>query len=869
MSSSRPYAHPNEALPDFLRFASHARMQLEANPAWQGWLLSQDIIDPQIQRGAGKWELDWLELLGNAAQEFEPGVEALRAVKQRECVRLGLLDFGRFLPLQAVMQQLSMLGDFCLKKTLELARAPLEKRFGTPATPFTVIGLGKLGGQELNYSSDIDVMFVYGEEGELAGHISHHEFFTRLGQLLIGAFSGSGRYGGLFRIDLRLRPEGETGTLVRSLESCENYYAGFGETWERMALLKARTSAGDAGLGYEFLKMRDAFSYPAHLSREILQEIAALKKRIEQEIVGEDALDLHVKLGTGGIREIEFIVQALQLLHGARSSYLQRPGTLDALDALRTLDLLPANKITSLKAAYVFWRDVEHRLQMVADLQTHLLPRDPAGRAQIAESLGLSPENFEQRIHIHREAVRTIFSEIFEAEKPAEVPGYSVDFFSDPARARKDLDALLPEQSPILAGPRTRQTFGRLWPALSQVLRRAVDPNQTLARFVQFVEVYGSRGLLYESLATNPKALELLLTIFDQSAFFSEILRAHPELFEEQARSGLLNVEKSAAIYLEEMRALPGDKIQVVRRYFRGELLRLFLRDSLALAPLRLVQEELSALADACLQLACGEAGAAASLAVIGLGRLGGRELSYGSDLDCLLIGEDVAAAQRVIRFMTERLPGGLLFPMDFRLRPNGEGPVCLPLETYEDYYEARAQFWELQALNRARFVAGNPKYGESFIALADSTWKRAGDDPQALKKIDAMRKRIEKERGNRHFPLGEFKTGRGGLIDIEFGLHRFLLRRGRREPNLYRALDELAQTHREEAEAWRHGLDFLRRIESILRRDGNSSVSHLPPTEAEQGQLALKLGFSSREDFFRAHIEETERIRAVYDKLA
>ncbi|HUB68455.1 MAG TPA: glutamine-synthetase adenylyltransferase, partial [Candidatus Methylacidiphilales bacterium] len=816
------YSDPATALPDFLAFAGHARMQLEAHPGWRDWLLQDTVTGSAARRGAGKWEFDWREMAGNKI-DFSAGLEALRAVKQREIIRLGLLDFSGFLRLEGVMEQLSDLADFCLEKTLELARASLEKRFGAPPTPFAVISLGKLGGRELNYSSDIDVIFVYGEEGDLAGHITHYEFFTRLGQQLIGAFSGTNPHGGLFRIDLRLRPEGVGGPLTRSLESYENYYAGFGEIWERMALLKARSSAGDEALGYDFLKMRDRFSYPAHLSREILREIASLKGRIEREVVGDGELDLHVKLGTGGIREIEFIVQALQLLHGSRQSYLQRSGTLDALDALRTLDLLPADQVLALKTAYVFWRNIEHRLQMVADLQTHTLPRETAARARIARSLGLAPDDFEREIIRHRTSVREIFSGIFASETPVTPIPPDTGFFSDPAQARQDIEALLPEH--LAAGPRTRQTFARFWPLLEAALRHAVDPNRTLTRLVQFVEVYGSRGLLYESLATNPKALELLVTIFDRSAFFSEILRACPELFEEEARGGLLDTEKTGAGYLAEMKHLPEPRSGTVRLHFRGELLRLFVRDSLELAPLAVVQREMSALATACLQLACDEARSVSPLAVIGLGRLGGSELSYGSDLDCLLIGEDVAAAQRIIQFMTERLPGGFLFPMDFRLRPNAEGPVCLPLAAYDDYYRNHAQFWEWQALNRARFIAGDAATGARFLALADEMWRRAAADPQAGTKIDAMRARIEKERGDPHFPQGDFKTGRGGLMDIEFGLQRFMLRRGRREPNLHHALDELSNAHGAEAETWRKGLDFLRRIESVLRCDANSAV--------------------------------------------
>lgn len=871
MIYAKPYSAPADACADFLAYASQARTKIEAHPEWKEWLLSPEIIDPQNRRGLGKWRQDWLGLAGPGGElGFETALAALRKLKQREYLRLGLLDFSGFHSVEETMRQVSDLADFCLQMVLEVSQRYLTERFGAPPTPFCILGMGKLGGQELNYSSDIDVIFVYGEDGEVSPTMTCHEYYTRLAQRIISAFSTQTGEGNLFRIDLRLRPEGDSGALASSMAVCENYYAAYGETWERMAMLKARPSAGDRALGYEFDQMRAAFCYPRSLSLDVIEEIAALKERIEREVVKVENLDLHVKLGTGGIREIEFIVQALQVLNGARLPYFQHRSTLPALKAAATLDILPASKVEALTEAYLWWRTVEHRLQMAADLQTHSLPRDSARRAEVAATLGLELPEFERLITYHRHAVREVFDEIFSEHKTVVVETIiTTEMFAEPEHAIKDLEALEPSgKSERHVSPRTHRSYQRFCHALNDRLQTSVDPDACLTRLVRFVEAYGARSLLYESLANNPKAFDLLLKIFDRSRFYADLLVSRPELFEESARCGTLDFRKTSEDYVREIHAITGDPALESRRYRRAELLRIFLRDILELAPLPEIQREYSALARACLEYAIKQANPKSPLTVIAMGKFGGAELSYGSDLDCLMIGEDANAGRAVSKFMADIMPTGILFPVDFRLRPNGEGPICVPLEAYVDYYRDKAQLWEIQALTRFRVVAGDVDLGAAFTKEIEPIWLERARLPDAIEQVAKMRYRIETERVDPAHRDLEFKTGVGGLIDVEFGLQMHLMSRGIREPGTWKGLDLLAEQRPDVEGLWRGNYLFLRRVESILRCNENDSVSKLPKVEAELNKLARRLGFPGGSEFKVFYDRVRAEIRAGYEKL-
>src|SRR5216110_1587514 len=360
------------ALLHLLAVSSICAARLTQNPELLLWLCQPEVCLASRRYAEMFSELRALAGDSIAQQDFA----ALRFWKGREMTRVALRELANVAPLEETTGELSQIAEICIRRVFEHWDSELRKRQGSPMAEFAILGLGKLGGSELNHSSDVDLLFLYSEEGQLTPHISYHEFFNRLGKRILETFSTPHPAGSLFRIDLRLRPEGSAGPLARSLESMENYYAGFGETWERIALIKARGIAGSRELAYEFLRQHQPFIYPESATPDLLEEIANIKRRIERDVVGPDKLHRDVKLGIGGIREIEFIVQALQLINGARHPFLQEPSMLKALRALRELDLLPPEEVLAIDGAYRFLRRVEHRLQIEAEQQTHTVPEE-------------------------------------------------------------------------------------------------------------------------------------------------------------------------------------------------------------------------------------------------------------------------------------------------------------------------------------------------------------------------------------------------------------------------------------------------------------------------------------------------------------
>ncbi|HMG05098.1 MAG TPA: hypothetical protein VK581_06520, partial [Chthoniobacterales bacterium] len=426
---------------------------------------------------------------------------ALRFWKGREMLRIALREVAEAAPLEETTLDLSLLAEICLREVYRHWNEDLRGRRGGPETDFAILGLGKLGGRELNHSSDIDVVFLYGEEGQVSANLSYHEWFNQLGAKIIETFASSDPAGALFRIDLRLRPEGKAGPLVRSLDSMENYYAGFGETWERLALIKARGVCGSRELAYEFLRQHQPFIYPKSPTLDVLEEIAGIKRRIERDIVGEENIARDVKLGAGGIREIEFVVQALQLLHGARHAFLQETSTLKALPVLSDLELIPREEAWDLERAYRFLRRVEHRLQIEAEQQTHTIPENGPSLQRLALSLGFSSkEAFTAALQEQMNKVRAVFFRVISAPAEAgpDAAGERLSIFQDQKAAAKSLADLAKGTGGFHVAPRTRQVLRNLRPLLFNRLARTVDPDVALNQFIRFVEAYGLRSMLFE-----------------------------------------------------------------------------------------------------------------------------------------------------------------------------------------------------------------------------------------------------------------------------------------------------------------------------------------------------------------------------------
>ncbi|HEX5399645.1 MAG TPA: bifunctional [glutamate--ammonia ligase]-adenylyl-L-tyrosine phosphorylase/[glutamate--ammonia-ligase] adenylyltransferase, partial [Verrucomicrobiae bacterium] len=776
---------------------------LVAHPDWLPVIEFNQLQHPRRRQGFQR-EVDALIAPRMASGDHAVALAELRRFKEREQLRIAARDLARCGDVVEITQELSEMADVCLNAVLRMCSRQFVEKYGTPfhqdadghwqPTSFCVLGLGKLGGQELNYSSDVDLLFVYGEEGEVFKELpmqnhspravmSNHQYFCKLAELFIAEVSRATADGFLFRVDLRLRPEGDTGPICRSLESYESYYAEWGQTWERMMLIKARHSAGDGALANEFLETIQSFRFPPFIGENILREVTGVKSRIEKEVVGADELERNVKLGRGGIREIEFLVQSLQILHAGKQPFLQVGQTLPCLAKLAQYHLLPNDDAQQLDAAYRFLRNVEHRLQMEENRQTHTIPADRAARLWLARLMNFHRlGEFESVLRTHTGNVRRIYEKWLKDESPQTGNGLPPTFDGFEARWEKLLSgcafrdpmaafhlfkefaegpgyvhvstrttelargliprflALCPKQRSEARGQRSevrsQQRDARtadLRPLNSD--RCLSDPDRVLTRLDSFISAYGTRSALLEIWNGNPAAFEMLLLLFDRSEFLAELALRSPDLIDEFMSGHRLRQRKNTADVLKDLRHGLNDADQHfwLRRYHEAELMRLGLRDILGLADFEQNLVELSALADACLQYALEAVMQKHHLktppfVIIGLGKLGGCEIDYGSDLDVLFItGAKESALPRLQRHAAEvkdllsaRTEQGIVFHTDARLRPDGEkGLLVNTFDAYENYYRGRAQLWEIQALTRTRPIAGDMALGEKFQKLS------------------------------------------------------------------------------------------------------------------------------------------------------
>jgi glutamate-ammonia-ligase adenylyltransferase len=838
--------------------------------------------------------------------------------KQREMIRIAARDLAGLSDLPQITEEISAVADVSLGAVFNLCRQELESKYGKPhhldadenwqRTECAVLGMGKLGGKELNYSSDVDLLFVYSDEGgvfkEPPGKdarpqlLKNHQFFKRLAETFITEVTRLS----LYRIDMRLRPEGDSGPLARSLGSYETYYVQWGQAWERMMLIKARTVAGNPALGAEFLEMVQPFRYPRSIDEGFLREIAVMKDRIEQEVVKAGEIHRNVKLGRGGIREIEFVAQSLQVIHAGRMPFLQTSQTLTALQKLVQYHLLKAQEAKGLEEAYCFLRNLEHRLQMENYLQTHTIPTSPKAQERIAALMGFrNRKTFEVSLANHTVHVRAAYEQLFKDQERPKTPPLEPaseewkailkeHSFRDPDKCLRLLIEFANGPGYVHVSPRTVELAMQLIPKLLALCPRRSDkelkpnslsdPDRVLTRIDTFITAYGSRAMLFDAWAGNPAYFELMLLLFDRSEFLAELAIRTPDLVDGLVMSGYLRRRKTGEEILEELRHGHADEDQLLwlRRYHQTELMRIGLRDILGLADFEQNLTELSGLADACLDYAT-EAVLRkhkikkAPFVIIGLGKLGGQEINYGSDLDLMFVAEDRTRnlpklqriATEILDMLSRQTELGIAFVTDTRLRPDGEkGLLVNTLRAYENYYRRRAQLWELQALSRRRVVAGDRALGEKFEAMAAQLTDFSGGGPPNWKaEIDRMRQRIEKERtpaGQQHLAI---KTGAGGLMDAEFMAQAACLEHGWNEPNTLRAL-ERAQQNPKSIDSYRQ----LRRVEGILRRWSFAGETVLPDHEAPLYRVAVRCGFPTSAEFMKAIQEYRRVIRKSYDDV-
>ncbi len=916
------------------------------------------------------------ELLAHLREEVGASFEdstvlrAFRHFRKRQILRIGSNDIIRDRPLEEITRDISRVADTALEVALEVAYQNVAKRFGEPFSVegnpcrCVILAFGKHGGQELNYSSDIDLMFLYDEEGQTVGpkhnSILNNEFFSRVTKEVVRLLSSHTDNGQAYRIDLRLRPEGQRGPLARSLKSTLSYYDNLGRTWERQALIKLRPVAGDIRLGEDFIKAIEPFVYRKYLNFAEINEIKALKRRIEHKTHQVGATETNVKTGHGGIRDVEFTIQFLQLLNGGDSPEVRQRNTLKALQALESAGCLTDQEYQILDSTYRFLRKTEHRLQIMLDLQTHKLPEKEEDLHLFAISLGYSDEEKEDRTvssatdaflteyrektGLNRKILDHLLHETFkhpegQAEPETDLilePEPSPETirevlgkypFRDIQGAYHNLSQLAQESVPFLSTRRCRHFLASIASPLLRAISETPDPDLTLVNLEMVSRSLGGKAVLWELFSFSPAALNLYVDLCAWSQFLSEILIKNPGMIDELLDSLILNQPRTEEELRQELRELcfrASDPDLILHSFRDKELLRIGVRDILEKDTLQETTAALSDLAEAILSQITDlslpplvrrygipyleegpRQGQPARFAILGLGKLGGREMSYHSDLDLILVYEGDGhtgpppGASRFDKFeTTEHLhyftevaraiikgagfmgPRGRLYQVDFRLRPTGKsGSLVTPLKEFHRYYHGGGggQLWERQALTRTRVVYGDPEFGEEVLsALMDAAYSLPWR-PEMADEIYHMRERVQASGSQR-----DLKRGYGGLVDIEFLVQLFRLKYGQERQsiqttNTWEALKALRAENllnQEEFQTLWDSHEYLRLVESRLRLVHNRSLDELPESPSELDKLSKGLGFeideeNSASNKFLAKLDEyLTRTRELFVRL-
>lgn len=737
-------------------------------------------------------------ILINPTYSSRRKIDALRGWKRQCHLRVGIRDLILDETLDAVVTELSDVADAVVEGMMHLYATDAQRR------AMTVIALGKWGGRELNYSSDIDLMFVYAEEGVDEEGLSNHEAFNRIAENLMRSLNEVTREGRLYRADARLRPDGDSGPLARSLVSCLRYYESRGKLWERQMLIKARPCAGQKTLGEQLLLQLRAFVYPTTFFRSPLEEIARMKWKIEEEKLSDE---LNIKIAPGGIRDIEFICQALQLINGGRTQEIRTPTTLTAIDRLEQHDLLSPEEAALLRRAYRLFRRIEHCLQIERDMQTHSVDQDEREQSRLAYVLGFpSRGELMSCIQTERDSVRRHFDSMF-AAKSVSPHGQSliqehwdVEVRSLLHQARvapsthvqQVLRQLAFGRFPKLYDNATRRLFESLLPKLLTTVGYTACPEEALSRFESIVYAYGSTDSLYRALTGSDWLLESLAHLCACGPHMTARLVDSPD-FTERLITGL-------PAWLEKPADPPAMSFDSLYDLKTMEWLRLTILLLLSRIDIGTLLDQLSRIADHCVRTLWGEAlGNSDGLLMAALGKWGGREISFRSDLDVVFICSEDADLEALRPQVEEWLsavqtftPLGRLYAVDVRLRPEGENSPLLVRESrYVEYLDTRAALWEKQALLRWRPVAGDFTIADRLRPTIDGHRYRpvtAFD----LRAVRAMRERQlrEKIRTVSDARL-DYKFAAGGLLELEYAVQVLQMHVGR--PSTMSTLEAIA----------------------------------------------------------------------------
>ncbi|MBI3723816.1 hypothetical protein HY251_07685, partial [bacterium] len=870
-----------------------------------------------------------LALDESAGLSVDERLRSLRDARRRHTLAVAGAELSGRLSTSEAARALSDAADLLLDAALRAARETARARAGDLALtlPFAVLALGKLGGRELNYSSDVDLVFLRGDDAPA-------EAADAIARALVRSLEDTEHGGRLYRADLRLRPEGASGALAPRLASALAYYERTRRTWERQALVKARAACGDRALGETFLRSLAPWVFETPLGARGIDEILSLRARQETRVEGDGSLpEIDIKEGPGGIRDVEYCVQFLQLLHGGKDPSLRATGTLEAISRLEAALVVRKAEADALRVSYGFLRKTEHALQLTKDRELKKVPADPQARSLLARALGLDLAAFDRRLSSERAIARATLDSLLrkpfartsppprvgEAASPRAEPADedaarerarairdivlspSRDAeaaallralgFRDPDAAARDLEALAGERSPYLApSGRARTLLAGLAPRLLSALSRAPDPDSALRNLERSTATLGAKATFYELLLEDEGALELFVSLAAASDFLVETLARRPGVFDEVVDRLLtgerptreaIRSEVSAA--LERAGADPSRAAEALRDVRAVHLLLLGIRDVSGRANVQNTARDLALLAEAVLEALLSRArkaiearhgsapssqGRPVALATLALGKLGGRELSYSSDLDLLFViegqgesGDGTPAelffeevAREVMRLSQgDASAEGPLYPIDLRLRPAGaRGRLAVTLDAARRYYAGagpgeHAAHWERLALQKLRPIAGDLAFGERAASLlGDELYGRSYGKELREAVVSMRAKQIEAASSD------DLKRAPGGLADIEFLASALALEHGKalpslREANTARLLTALgdaallpAAEHLELLTAYQH----LRSVELRIRVAATRPESRLPRDPKERRGLALRLGY-------------------------
>lgn len=828
------------------------------DPELVSFLLSPEVSCPPVL--PERLRTDFHRI--TSASTDSPGrkLDRLRVAKRREILKIGIRDYILEEPFDRITWDISTLACVCLQSVMTIQEEILSAKYGIASTPLAVIAVGKLGGFELNYSSDIDLMFVYRDEGPI-GRTTCHEFFNELASMILSALSARTREGILYRADARLRPDGTAGPLARSEASTMHYYEARGQVWERQMLIKARAVAGDLEYGERFLSKLAPFIYPRSSMSSPVEDIARMKWRIEERQRGDA---LNIKSCQGGIRDIEFLTQALQLLHGGRQVELRCPATLEALRRLFEAGHFSVQEYDLLRDAYVFYRQIEHLLQIDHDLQTHTLPDTPKVWKRLAALSGFpSPEDFRNALERYRFRVRQLYDSFFELS--GSVQSEPIDMilaehlsdhgfehlsragFQNPHTIHRTIRTMCYGDFP---NPLSRTVDHAFRPLLQVLLTDAKDwpdPDHVLTNFARLVSSHPFKEALYKSLGEKIEFRKTILHLCALSPFITNILCDQP-VFIDQIEINLQDWIRNST---HSVRPVPKNP-EGLHAFKAFEHLRVVASDFHSCWPQESLHEQLTAIADTVLSMRFRRFFEPIHpLVVIGLGKLGGRELSFKSDLDVVFVcGDDadmddlIARAKEFLNDISQITPKGKLYDIDARLRPEGkQAPLVVTLARYRDYLASRAMLWERQAIVKARVVCGDEQLAFRVTSFFTNLCQQSGLTASEAKHIVRMRERQKSEKASSSDDsIREFKYSSGGLTDLEYAIQALQMRHGIHGQGTVQAMHRLLEARRiteDEKSRLCDGYRFLRELEKwnylLLERRTNK----LPSDEKQLAFLA------------------------------